>query len=482
MRYVSCSDMSPRILILDVTMEEYNYDALASTIKVEDITSDEQNQDIIRQLKENDPNRDLVCICDEDNAWSENDYCPVEEEMGWLGYYIGQNTSLWRLWIDRIDIICSISFCRGLSCNTSITHISFRDINLSDENIFHMLNQFLKNNGNLSNFEAESCVLGADATISALSSCKSLEHIVLSTSQIVNGQMTDIIEALSMHPQLHTVEFSMGMVMGRNELAALATLLHSMTELQTLKLYDNGIDDEGIEAFAYALDNADCNLEELIIYCNRIGDKGALILANALKRNCKLKELNLDNNGITADGWRAFSKLLCDASSVNKTYLSNHTLGNLGAVPDLSPRLQAYLRMNEGIEDRGQIAIVKILQNHSHFNVQPFFQWEFKVLPLLIGWMENATACIIALTMAPDDSTNRVRTGYHQKIRRMKLSCIYDFVRELPMLYIEPQTRREIQRYNVMETRSQGDATQQIKLEEVQRYKARAMRRLGIGV
>ena len=78
-------------------MEEYNYDALASTIKIEDITSDEQNQDIIRQLKENDPNRDLVCICDEDDAWSENDYCPVEEEMGWLGYYIGKNTSLWRL-------------------------------------------------------------------------------------------------------------------------------------------------------------------------------------------------------------------------------------------------------------------------------------------------------------------------------------------------------------------------------------------------
>ena len=35
-------------------MEEYNYDALSSTIKFEDITSSKSNQDILRRLKEND--------------------------------------------------------------------------------------------------------------------------------------------------------------------------------------------------------------------------------------------------------------------------------------------------------------------------------------------------------------------------------------------------------------------------------------------
>ena len=37
-------------------MEGYDYDAAASTIKIEDITSNKINQEILRRLKENDPN------------------------------------------------------------------------------------------------------------------------------------------------------------------------------------------------------------------------------------------------------------------------------------------------------------------------------------------------------------------------------------------------------------------------------------------
>ena len=36
-------------------MEGYDYDAAASTIKIDDITSDKCNREILRKLKENDP-------------------------------------------------------------------------------------------------------------------------------------------------------------------------------------------------------------------------------------------------------------------------------------------------------------------------------------------------------------------------------------------------------------------------------------------
>ena len=60
-----------------------------------------------------------------------------------------------------------------------------------------------------------------------------------------------------------------------------------------------------------------------------------------------------------------------------------------------------------------------------------------------------------------------------RKIQRMRLDCIYDFIIEFPMLYIEPVTRKEIAKYADLEEKMQGD-----ELEENQQRKARALRRL----
>ena len=76
-------------------MEEYNYDALSTTIKFEDITSSETNQDILRRLKENDI--DELFICNEETTdGNKDDYTPLnnEDDMGWLGYFIGNSTNL----------------------------------------------------------------------------------------------------------------------------------------------------------------------------------------------------------------------------------------------------------------------------------------------------------------------------------------------------------------------------------------------------
>jgi len=41
--------------------------------------------------------------------------------------------------------------------------------------------------------------------------------------------------------------------------------------------------------------------------------------------------------------------------------------------------------------DKKIIAKVKILEHHDNFDMTPFFEWEFKVLPLMIGWLERAS-------------------------------------------------------------------------------------------
>ena len=96
-------------------MEGYNkYAALADTIKIEDMTSNEQNlqnQTILRQLKEHDPDLNVIYLYDKsfdpDEPENTHDYFHNKgDDVGWLGYYIGQCTNIHELKLcyDNDDI------------------------------------------------------------------------------------------------------------------------------------------------------------------------------------------------------------------------------------------------------------------------------------------------------------------------------------------------------------------------------------------
>ena len=75
-----------------------------------------------------------------------------------------------------------------------------------------------------------------------------MKHFTFANNEIVNGQLADIIMALSVHPQLEKLDLP-GMSIRRNECAALATLLRNTTKhLQQINLRDNNIGDDRIEA------------------------------------------------------------------------------------------------------------------------------------------------------------------------------------------------------------------------------------------
>ena len=75
---------------------------------------------------------------------------------------------------------------------------------------------------------------------------------------------------------------------------------------------------------------------------------------------------------------------------------------------------------------------MKILQHHIDFDMTPFFEWEFKVLPLMIDWFEKASTVDM-----PED--------FEPNIGPRKLSSIYQFVRGMPVLYVETQLRNELE-------------------------------------
>jgi hypothetical protein len=69
-------------------------------------------------------------------------------------------------------------------------------------------------------------------------------------------------------------------------------------------------------------------------------------------------------------------------------------------------------------------------------------------------------------------------TKYGQKISRMRLSATFDFIKEFPMLHVEPVTRKEISKYSTMEEVLLRSGAPDTQLEEIRQRKTRALRRL----
>jgi len=414
-----------------MTYEPFD-EALVGTIKIEEITPNEQNQKILRCLKDNDPFLDTysevgkMWILNRALGGDYRDYVPSGEDIGWLGYFLGQNSSLMELYMCR-GVDYTDTFYKGLRCNRTIRTIYLSDMHgrhLSDGQALQKLDQFFKGNESLTKFEVDDCgfqAAGIRQLSLSISNCyRSLKCIRIS-SCTSGGGLVDIITALSMHPQLTELRLSDNETnIGRNECTALSTLLRcTTTQLEKLNLRNNNIDDDGVKELVNALSNGHklqaldlshndsitikgwktvanlleapgSKLVKLEIYNNsNIGDGGALVFAETLTNNSTLEKLYLHDCGITTEGWSPFSKLLCDTCSANNTYHSNHTLRIINGVPSTGARsvydIKANLELNRYI-DKQRVAMIKILQHHTNFDMQPFFEWEFKVLPIMIGW------------------------------------------------------------------------------------------------
>ena len=484
-----------------------DYAALADTIKIEDISTD-ANQHILQCLKNNDEHVDKLYINKDNIDNHDKMYIPKDgEDIGWLGYYIGNNTKLQELHFSVT--IKDESFYKEMIRNRSIKKIrcfNVDDFNVDslDQKLFFILSPFFENNNNLTGIDIRDCDLEADVLRQlalAIGGCKEslksfeiLESLRLYDNPTEDGNMVDIITSLSMHSQLKVLKLQ-SIDIGRKECTALSTLLRcTTTQLQTLDLRDNNIDDEGIEALVSSLSDGNqlrelnlsrnelvtikgwervsnlleipcSNLEMLDVSKNdnNIGNEGARIFANALKNNSTLNALNLKECYLSSGGWLSFLNLLCATSSINSTYLSNHTLqsfvGRFRAPDDITSNLE----LNK-TENKGEVAMKKILKHHSHFDMKPFFEWEFKVLPIMISWFAKASACA---------------SDYEEDIKKLKLAAVYDFIKEFPMLYVEPCTKQELLEYSAMEITLRGSRMQHASiLEEVQRCKNRALMRL----
>ena len=494
---------------MDVKM----YEAQDDTISVDDIATNSNNRNVLRRIKRNkvDDSNELFIQNHYDRV---GDYRPEGAyDMRWLGYFVGKNDYLKNLYMRPFEPNTGSSvrdaiepFFRGISSNKSIQTIKFfGGIDLLGGELFTMLTPFFQNNYNLTNITIYDCDFGDEGGrlfALAIGSCtnKSLKKLDLRENTISEEGMVDILTALSVHPNLNYIDL-VGNRLSKNGCVALATSLQfSAKELQYLFISYTEINDEGIEALVPALatcchlkelfisnnqsitargwnslaailESPSCNLRELYISGNNINDEVVAAFANVLKKNRTLHTLDLwSNSSITNIGWEAFSKVICDTSSVNATFLSNHTLYDLGHEGNGNEIIGPLLELNES-DDKKEVAAIKILQSHDDFDMLPFFEWEFKVLPIVLGWLERASEYEM-----PED--------FEPNVEERKLSTIYQFVRGMPLLYVETRLREELEDINAEESKPEEE---QQKLDQgfehrkqyLQKRKDSIMKKLG---
>ena len=186
----------------------------------------------------------------------------------------------------------------------------------------------------------------------------------------------------------------------------LANALVNNNRLRELDLRLNlNVSSNGWEALSVVLQSPNSALEKLNLRRNTINDDTVISLANSLANNNTLKELLFTFNEEHSDddsddlvsyitdasGWTAFSRILCNTSSIMDTYRSNHTLQRLTDDDDevrLPEDLNSMLHLNRE-KGKRQAARLKIIRTHfpGGFVVEPFVGMDLNVLPHAIAWM-----------------------------------------------------------------------------------------------
>ena len=219
-------------------------------------------------------------------------------------------------------------------------------------------------------------------------------------------------------------------------LQVLVRLVSNMNSLRSLCLGSNrSVTPVAWQLLTDYLQRPSFVLKSFDLSDNNIDDDALIAFAGALEHNKTLKQVDLEGIYddetdelvylITEKGWGAVSTLLCNKTSILKTYTSNHTLKELGSHHDdmnLPDDLVSYLELNEN-KDKAEVARQKILQTHfttedlDSSKMQVLLDMALEVMPIAIEWIGKPTH---------DDWKGERVSG---------LSAMYNLTRRLPDLF-----------------------------------------------
>ena len=233
--------------------------------------------------------------------------------------------------------------------------------------------------------------------------------------------------------------------------------------LEVLNIWSNRFGNVGCTSIATLLADSNCNVHTLSLGDNQIGNEGVNTLANSLTNNNKLKELDIGGNQLDKVSVEdAFVRVLCNTSSINDIYSSNHTLEMLSMISSVDEeesigiQLASLLKMNKGINKK-YVAIKKILQNYPNIEMEPLFEWgsgnerNLMALPYVIDWFVRAGEVVERddesvdssdYSDSDDTSDSNNSDDYDYQVEEKQLTVIYEFALAMPLLFIPTSDKK----------------------------------------
>ena len=218
---------------------------------------------------------------------------------------IGHNSTLRRLYLinAEIDAIAHAeALAEMLKSNTHLRELHLCENHLSDEGTT-ILSDGLLQNSTLRSIDLRSNdigVTGALALATLVKSSTSLSALYLGMNDIGNIGAEALARGLRFS-SLHVVDLS-----------------------------DNGLDEEGAAAIADMLKTNTC-MQELNLSFNSIGNEGATTIANVLTLNSSLRCLALRRNGIGNKGAFAFASKLPQMRGLKELIMIKNSINHDGA-------------------------------------------------------------------------------------------------------------------------------------------------------
>jgi hypothetical protein len=155
------------------------------------------------------------------------------------------------------------------------------------------------------------------------------------------------------------------------------------------------ISTRGWKEFSMCLRSHHSALEELNLWGCEVTNDGAIEIVTALAENSRLTTLHLSPRGssFSEQVWQYLECLLCDTTSIEGTFFSNHTLHTL----DLGARIEnahssnvlSLLEMNRGV-NKSEVARQKIMAHHfsgDTTNLHMFVHMQEAMLPFALEWI-----------------------------------------------------------------------------------------------
>ncbi|KAK1735746.1 leucine-rich repeat protein [Skeletonema marinoi] len=339
---------------MDGSRDYAYYKVWARDVKLGDITSSERNKNIIQKLRNGDSHFQSLYILEEERNGDDEEFIVQQsDDLGWLGYFIGESKTLRLLYIS-----CNppppIGLLQGICRNQSIQSLEVENI-IVDTTFIHLA-PFFGSNSNLTRFMLGCDRMGSDLCARnfamALVKCDSLTCLCFEVSadggQFSDDAFNDIIfPALNFLPQLEELSFDDHYIEGEGY-ATLSNILRlgGMGKLRVLDLISSGVNDAGLQSLVAGMrycrnllgldlygnnqitvtglrtlsdffQSESCRLESLNLASIGIDDEGAIILATGLTTYKPLKHLNLSQNDIGDEGIAALVSGLTIAANTS---------------------------------------------------------------------------------------------------------------------------------------------------------------------